>query len=140
MKLTGVPFSSERTLINNPFFINAKKFHIEGHGTTESSATIVWKVLDEIGIHPLMFPAIPFHPNKPGNLKSNRTPNSTELAIGVNYLKELISIFEINRFVAVGKSVEISLSGIGIEAHYVRHPANGGANKFKIEMHYNFTK
>lgn len=140
MKLTGVPFSSERTLINNPFFINAKKFHIEGNGTTESSATIVWKVLDEIGIHPLMFPAFPFHPNKPGIPKSNRPPTNVELAIGLKHLKELVSIFGINKCLAIGRKAEATLLEMEIKAPYVRHPANGGANEFKAGLQKYFSK
>ena len=63
MKLTGVPFSSERTLLNHPFYSGNNNYRVEFNGITEPSATIVWNVLDAFGNIPLMFPAFPFHPN-----------------------------------------------------------------------------
>ena len=81
-----------------------------------------------------MFPAFPFHPNGAGNPKSNRPPTVEELEIGEKYLRELIDIFEIKKFIAVGRKAEATLLKMKILAPYVRHPANGGANKFKIGM------
>ena len=131
MKLTGVPFSSERTLITHPFFSGKKKFRVEFNGITEPSATIVWNGLDSVGKIPLMFPAFPFHPNKPRKPDSNRKPTKEELVIGEKYLKELIEIFGIKKFLAVGRKAESTLQKINITAPYIRHPANGGATKFK---------
>lgn len=137
MKLTGVPFSSERTLITHPFYFGNKKFKIEFSGITEPSATIVWKALDSVGHVPLMFPAFPFHPNKAGKPKSNRPPTNDELVIGEKYLKELIGIFGIKKFLAVGLKAESTLLKMNIVAPYIRHPANGGATKFRkgLEEH-----
>ncbi len=137
MKLTGVPFSSERTLLNHPFYSGNKNFRIEFNGITEPSATIVWNVLDAIGKIPLMFPAFPFHPNGAGNPKSNRPPTEAELEIGEKYLRELIDIFGIKKFLAVGRKAESTLLKMNIVAPYVRHPANGGANKFRTGLEEN---
>lgn len=134
MKLTGVPFSSERTLLNHPFYSGNKNFNIEFSGITEPSATIVWNVLDAIGKIPLMFPAFPFHPNGKGDTNSNRPPTDAELAIGEIYLSELIEIFGIKKFLAVGRKAESTLLKMNIVAPYVRHPANGGANKFRTGL------
>jgi len=139
MKLTGVPFSSERTLLNHSFYSGNNNFMVEFNGITEPSATIVWNVLDSIGIIPLMFPAFPFHPNGAGNLKSNRPPTDLELEIGEKYLRELIDIFGIKKFIAVGRKAESTLLKMNIIAPYVRHPANGGANKFRIGLEENRT-
>ena len=137
MKLTGVPFSSERTLLNHTFYSGNNNFRVEFNGITEPSATIVWNVLDAIGYIPLMFPAFPFHPNGVGNPKSNRQPTDAELEIGEKYLLELIDIFGIKKFLAVGRKAEFTLSKMNIVAPYVRHPANGGANKFRIGLEQN---
>jgi len=131
MKLTGVPFSSERTLRNHTFFTGKKNFRTENNDITEPSATIVWKALDDIGKIPLMFPAFPFHPNRAGLPNSNRPPTAEELVIGGKYLQDLIEIFGINKFIAVGRKAEATLLKMDIVAPYVRHPANGGATKFK---------
>jgi len=137
MKLTGVPFSSERTLITHPFYSGKKQFKIEFNGITEPSATIVWNVLDSVGHVPLMFPAFPFHPNKAGDPKSNRPPTDEELLIGEKYLRELIEIFSIKKFLAVGRKAESTLLKMRIVAPYIRHPANGGSSKFRkgLEEH-----
>ena len=134
MKLTGVPFSSERTLLNHPFYSGNNNFRVEFNGFTEPSATIVWNVLDAIGYIPLMFPAFPFHPNGAGNPKSNRPPTDTELEIGEKYLRELIDIFGIKKFLAVGRKAESTLLKMNIVAPYIRHPANGGAKKFRAQI------
>ena len=86
---------------------------------------------------PLMFPAFPFHPNGAGNPESNRPPIDAELAIGEKYLKELIEIFRIEKFLAVGRKAESTLLKMNIVAPYVRHPANGGANKFRTGLEEN---
>lgn len=137
MKLTGVPFSSERTLLNHSFYSDNKNFRIEFNGITEPSATIVWNVLDAVGKIPLMFPAFPFHPNCARNTKSNRPPTAAELAIGEKYLSDLIAIFGIKKFLAVGRKAEATLLKMNIVAPYVRHPANGGANKFRAGLEEN---
>ena len=137
MKLTGVPFSSERTLFNHPFYSSNNNFRVEFNDITESSATIVWNALDNIGYIPLMFPAFPFHPNVPGNPKSNRPPKDVELEIGEKYLREMIDIFRIKKFLAVGRKAESTLLKMNIVAPYVRHPANGGSNKFRIGLEEN---
>ena len=137
MKLTGVPFSSERTLLTHHFYSGNKNFDVEFNGITEPSATIVWNVLDSIGHIPLMFPAFPFHPNSEGNPNSNRPPTDGELGIGEKYLKELIEIFGLKKFIAIGRKAESTLLKMNIVAPYVRHPANGGATKFRqgLEEH-----
>lgn len=66
--------------------------------------------------------------------KSNRPPTDAELAIGQKYLVQLIDIFKIKKFVAVGKKAETTLLKINITAPYVRHPANGGAIKFRTGL------
>jgi uracil-DNA glycosylase len=137
MKLTGVPFSSERTLLTHPFYSSNKKIKVEFNGITEQSATIVWNVLDATGYIPLMFPAFPFHPNKAGNPESNRPPTDAELAIGEKYLKELVEFFCIKNFLAVGRKAESTLLKMNICAPYVRHPANGGSNKFRAGLEEN---
>lgn len=137
MKLTGVPFSSERILLNHPFFAGNKNFKIEYGDTTETSAAIVWKVLDALGQIPLMFPAFPFHPHGAEDLQSNRPPTEVELKIGETYLRELIEIFRIQKFLAVGRKAESTLQKMNIVAPYVRHPARGGSNQFRIGMEEN---
>lgn len=142
MKLTGVPFSSEYTLLTHPFFTGNKNIKVEFNGISERSAKNVWNALDEIGFIPLMFPAFPFHPNDTGKTNSNRKPTEEELLIGVQYLRELIDIFKIIDFIAVGREAESTLLKMNIIAPYVHHPSYDLKNEFKpgLEKHLSLFK
>ena len=136
---SGIPFTSEAILINNPFFNKNYKVRDITKPQKESSATIVWKCLDELKIYPLMWNAFPFHPYCNNKTNSNRTPNSQELEFGSEILKDLISIFRIDNenIFAIGKKAERILSSYDSfdSVKYIRHPSNGGKNDFIEGMH-----
>jgi len=131
-RLTGIPFSSEKILSKNNFFINqGYKFINEPKNLeNEISATIVWNELDNYSEKPLIWNIFPFHPHKLNDIKTNRTPTKRELFDGKEYLKQLLSIFDIKKIIALGRKPESQISDLDIEFLYVRHPANGGKNKF----------
>ena len=139
-RLTGIPFSSERVLGNNDFFKNQgfecinDSDNLEG----EMSATIVWNELENYPDKPLIWNIFPFHPHKLDDIKTNRTPSKTELALGKEYLKQLLRFFDIKKIIALGRKPESQISDLGLNFAYVRHPANGGKSKFvdglKTEM------
>lgn len=136
-RLTGVPFTSEFILLNG--FDEIRLFgESRGYRKTnefdrvykEQSATIVWETLVKYQQIPLLWNAFPFHPFKVENQESNRTPTNEEINIGEYFLKELIILFDIKSVVAVGKEAEQTLIKMGLAFQKVRHPANGGKNKF----------
>lgn len=132
MKRTGIPFTSERILLTHSFFKNGNYRVVSFNDTrAESSATIVWSVLDSIDASFLMWPSFPFHPHKKDSLDSNRPPTKNELKFGEKFLKDLIGIFEIKTTIAVGRKAEKSLKSLGYQPKYIRHPSQGGANDFK---------
>jgi uracil-DNA glycosylase len=106
-RVSGVAFTSERQLT--------------GAGPSEASATIVHRVLCELGIEDevLLWNVVPTHP---GTERSNRRPTRTEVAASRPFLAELTRG---RRVVAVGR-----LAADVLEAPYVRHPAHGGAGLF----------
>jgi uracil-DNA glycosylase len=130
---TGVPFSSERILMTHPFFTSRKIFSIESVDTplAESSASIVWKTMDELQFYPLIWASFPFHPHKPGDENSNRAPTTEEIALGQPFLRLLMDIFAIRDVVAVGRAAEKVFSLLSIDATPVRHPSHGGATLFR---------
>jgi hypothetical protein len=131
-RLTGIPFTSEKILANHPFFKNLNFQFINDNLESEQSATIVWNLLQNCDNKPLIWNIFPFHPYDGLNQNTNRTPNQNELEIGKKYLLILLDIFKINLIAAVGRKPESKLKEIGIQYQYVRHPANGGKNKFVI--------
>lgn len=139
-RYSGVAFTSERLLLegiipridrlNSRLSTRLKPF-------SEPSATIVWNALTELGIsrHTILWNALQLHPFKPGQPWSNRTPTDAELALGEPALLLLFSAFPKAKLVAVGKKAGLLLEKMNIKpAATVRHPANGGAGKFKAGM------
>ena len=106
-RVSGLPFTSERQLT--------------GRGPAEATATIVHRVLAELGLEDavLLWNVVPTHP---GTERSNRRPTRTEVEAGRAFLEELVRG---RRVVAVGR-----LAADALEAPYVRHPAHGGGTAF----------
>jgi uracil-DNA glycosylase len=107
-RVSGIPFTSERQLT--------------GRGPAEASATIVHRVLRELGIAEdvLLWNVVPTHP---GTATSNRRPTSAEIAASREFLDELARG---RRVIAVGR-----VAAAALDAPYVRHPAHGGAAAFE---------
>jgi Uracil DNA glycosylase superfamily len=110
-RVSGIPFTSERQLT--------------GAGPAEATATIVHRVLAELGIEEdvLLWNVVPTHP---GTERSNRRPTRGEVEAGLPYLHELACG---RRPLAVGRLAHSVLGG-----PYVRHPAHGGAVAFRAGM------
>jgi uracil-DNA glycosylase family 4 len=106
-RVSGVPFTSERQL--------------SGTGPAEATATIVHRVLAELGIENdvLLWNVVPTHP---GTASSNRRPTRAEVDAARPFLDELTRG---RRVVAVGR-----LAAQVLDAPYVRHPSHGGARPF----------
>jgi uracil-DNA glycosylase len=133
-RLTGVPFSSEKIILTNSFFTTNKDFDIENKNnpTAESSASIVWKTMDELKFYPLIWASFPFHPHEPGNYLTNRAPTKEELIMGQSFLISLLDIFKIKSIVAIGRAAERTLAGLNMPiATQIRHPSHGGASQFR---------
>lgn len=131
-RLSGIAFTSEKILFENPFFENEQIEFINQPNKLESemSATIVWSEISGFPTKPLIWNIYPFHPHSVDDIKTNRTPTNTELEEGKGFLKELLQIFDIQKIIALGRKPESQLSEIEIPSAYVRHPANGGKSQF----------
>jgi uracil-DNA glycosylase len=106
-RVSGLAFTSERQLT--------------GSGPAEASATIVHRVLAELGLEDavLLWNVVPTHP---GTASSNRRPTRAEVAAARPFLAELARG---RRVVAVGR-----VAAEALDAPYVRHPSHGGAQAF----------
>ncbi len=65
---------------------------------------------------------------------SNRTPNESERSAGLLVLKAFLELFPCEQIVALGKIAAAQLEELGVDAHYVRHPASGGAKLFRQQI------
>src|SRR3954465_9882930 len=106
-RVSGIAFTSERQLT--------------GTGPAEASATIVHRVLAELGVEDdvLLWNVVPTHP---GTASSNRRPTRSEVAASKPFLEELV---DGRRVIAVGR-----LAATELDSEYVRHPSYGGALAF----------
>ena len=110
-RVSGIPFTSERQL--------------NGHGPAEASATIVHRVLADLGLEEsvLLWNVVPTHP---GTASGNRTPTRSEVAAGLPFVERLAAGRTV---IAVGRIAERALG-----AAYVRHPAHGGGKDFQAGL------
>jgi uracil-DNA glycosylase family 4 len=110
-RVSGVPFTSERQLT--------------GTGPAEATATVVHRVLRELGIEDdvLLWNVVPTHP---GTATSNRPPTRREVEAARPFLEELARG---RRVIGVGR---LAASVLG--APYVRHPSHGGAVAFARDL------
>ncbi|MDP9887090.1 uracil-DNA glycosylase [Pseudarthrobacter enclensis] len=138
MRITGVPFTN-RVILGGP----ANSFGLFGPGkgyvlppeaagvAAEPTATVLWQVLEEVGLLPLLWSAFPWHPHQPGKPLSNRTPRPSETKLGTPFWQELAEMFGISSIVAVGNVAKHSLQRSGLSVPKIRHPAHGGRSGFK---------
>ena len=109
-------------------------------GFSEPTATIVWKTMLSSSIAPyefVLWNAFPWHPlnsQHPTPLLSNRTPTPQEMQYASSFLDEFLSLFPQAQIIAIGKKCAERLAQMQIVVPSVRHPANGGANKFRQQM------
>jgi len=108
-RVSGIPFTSER--------------HLTGTGPAEATATVVQRVLSELGLDALCWNVVPTHP---GTATSNRRPTKAEVAAGRPFLDQIASG---RRILAVGR-LAAEVTG----APYVRHPSHGGAAGFRAGL------
>jgi hypothetical protein len=110
-RVSGLPFTSERQLT--------------GVGPAEASATIVHRVLDELGLteQVVLWNIVPTHPHRAGEPASNRRPTVGEIEAARPFLEVIAKGREV---VPVGRVAESAL-GLG----GIRHPSHGGARAFR---------
>jgi uracil-DNA glycosylase family 4 len=110
-RVSGLPFTSER--------------QVTGAGPAEATATIVHRVLAELGLTDdvLLWNVVPTHP---GTESSNRPPRNAEIAAGLRFLDELRPGRAV---VAVGRVAERALG-----APSVPHPSHGRARAFAAAL------
>jgi uracil-DNA glycosylase len=107
-RVSGLPFTSERQLT--------------GAGPAEATATIVHRVLAELGVEGevLLWNVVPTHPGTAG---TNRRPTNAEVRAAMPFLREILRG---RTPLAVGRLAHGVLGG-----RYIRHPSHGGSAAFR---------
>ncbi|MBT3355052.1 MAG: uracil-DNA glycosylase [Candidatus Scalindua sp.] len=149
---TGIAMTSERILLGKMRHKSITPGHVfsgieprrtsmpsvKKDGFTEPTATIVWERLITSGFDMrdfILWNALPWHPYKPEKgILSNRTPSQNEFEKGKPVMLALLQSVNVSKVIAVGEKSRIQLGEMGIDASMVRHPANGGAPKFREQI------
>ena len=149
---TGIPMTSERILLEkkkdlgiepNDVFSGitprrTSKSQKCRDGFSEPTATIVWSTLLKLALPPeqfVLWNAFPWHSfDSRAGLLSNRTPTHAERCAGISALKAFLDLFPCDEFVALGRVAAEQLKELDVSAHYVRHPASGGAKLFRQQI------
>jgi uracil-DNA glycosylase len=113
-RVSGIPLTSERQLT--------------GTGPAEATATIVHRVLAELGLEDrvLLWNVVPTHPHVAGQPSTNRRPTSAEIEAGRPFLEV---VARGRRVIPVGRLAQTALGG-----RYLRHPSHGGAARFRAGL------
>jgi uracil-DNA glycosylase len=113
-RVSGIPFTSER--------------QVTGGDPAEASATIVHRVLAELGLEDdiLLWNLVPTHPHLAGRPDTNRRPTRSEIDASRMFLADLARGRHV---IAVGRLAHAVLGG-----PYVRHPSHGGAKAFRTGL------
>ena len=147
---SGIPMTSERLLLGGKTGIAPERILLGitpqrtskpqkcSDGFSEPTATIVWSTLLRLELSPeefVLWNPFPWHSFDPrrGRL-SNRTPTNSEQSAGIPVLKAFLDLFPCHEIVALGRVAAAQLEILSVDAHYVRHPASGGARLFRHQI------
>ena len=133
-RFSGVPVTSESQLTDPDFPIDGTATSQKDVPITEYSASIFWRVLQPYFPHFFVWNSLPLHPHDADDPLSIRTPRRSEVREWHDLLRELINTLDPDRTIGVGRKGERALDEVGADPTYVRHPSQGGANKFEAGM------
>ncbi|HET8815699.1 MAG TPA: uracil-DNA glycosylase [Solirubrobacterales bacterium] len=136
-KVTGVPFADvpvvvdgvdrlEMFGIQNGYLPPAE----EHYPPKEQTSTAMWQVLAHHQFVPLLWASFPFHAYG-DSPDTNRTPTKDELLLGREFLLKILSDWQIDTVVAVGRVAERTLGTLQVPCRHIRHPARGGKQDFQ---------
>ena len=130
-RFSGIPFTSECQLVSQKLPFGGSPTSLSLRLYSEQSASIFWDTMRPY--HPifLVWNSLPLHPHQPGNPLSNRRASRKEFFELRSILSCTVDILHPESILAVGQSARSTLARLGLECCHVRHPAHGGAVKFK---------
>ncbi|MEI4233645.1 uracil-DNA glycosylase [Roseovarius sp. D22-M7] len=108
----------------------------KAQGFSEPTASIVWRELVALGLTDcvVLWNVFPFHPHRPGAPLTNRTPLPGDVAAHLDILADLQSRFPAARVICIGNTARDHLRPLAPDLPTLRHPANGGASKFRAGL------
>lgn len=139
-RFSGVPFTSERQLVEDKLPFKGHKSSQKTHPFSENTATIFWDIMLPYFPHFFIWNCIPFHPHESENYNVNRTPSKKEISSFAVITNSIIDILQPDKIIALGRNAEYMLKEIlNVSCIYIRHPSYGGKRKFQEMIKNLFT-
>lgn len=133
-RFSGIPFTSEKLLIEQQIPVQGKQSSTESRPRSEATATVFWEVIVPFKESVFAWNTVPFHPHLPNDLTKNRPPTAQETKRFIKLLNALINALTPKRIIAVGNVAYYTLRNLRIHCIQVRHPSYGGKKKFKTQI------
>lgn len=128
---TGVALTDEYHLPQISSLCDAEiKQATVGSAMSERTATVVWKMIREIGQLPFLWNIFPLHPHPENEPLGNRAHTRKKLGEAWKVTECLLELLQPEKIVAIGGDAHTGLLQRGIECEYVRHPSYGGQADF----------
>lgn len=130
-RFSGIAFTSERSL---PPERRTSAPGRRRDGFSEHSATVLRRVMDEVGLDPrdvVLWNVVPFHPARAEDPLRNRRPRRHEVELGMAWLSRFLALMAPLLVVAVGRTAAAVLPA---GTRVVRHPANGGSRRLRADL------
>lgn len=143
-RFSGIAFTSERLILAGRLGNDYETSSTRPEGWSEPSATIVWGTLDAINAQGtenrqaanedvarrvILWNTVPWHPHRPEAPLTNRTPTAGETQRGLEIVEAVIGAVQPAGILGIGR---IAAETLGVER--IRHPAHGGANRFRTQL------
>jgi len=133
-RFSGVPLTPEAFFLDPEhtlFGLSPTSRSAEmGRPHAEYSGGIVRRVLAPYAGRVAIWNAVPLHPHRAGEPRSIRTPSRADVRAWSPLLESVVQAVRPSIVLAVGRIAERSLTDLGVEATYIRHPSQGGAVLF----------
>ncbi len=137
---TGLALTDEAHLNAHASLLGAEDLRRStlGPAAAERTATVIWRMLMEIGKPIFLWNVFPLHPHEPGRPMTNRSHTRFERHACKHVMVTLLDLLAPQAVLAIGRDAEASMADLGIAAKQVRHPSYGGQPEFiaGVSEHY----
>ncbi|MFW6163183.1 MAG: uracil-DNA glycosylase [Planctomycetota bacterium] len=131
-RFSGIPFTSERQLCQDPDFpLDGRPSSTAEPPHVSNSSKLFWGAVARHHPHFFVWNCVPLHPHQPGNALSVRAPKRREVRAYRGQLEAVVAALEPEDIAAIGRKAEGALDDLGLACTYVRHPSQGGAREFR---------
>jgi hypothetical protein len=137
---TGLALTDEAHLNAHACLLGAEDLRRSTLGpvATERTATVIWRMLMEIGKPIFLWNVFPLHPYERGCPMTNRSHTRFERHACKHVMVTLLDLLVPQAVLAIGRDAEAAMADLGIAAKQVRHPSYGGQPEFiaGVSRHY----